>query len=165
MGEQGLCGNCKHFAKGYYQHLPQPPWLHCHHPKEVKESWLKPGMKVRIKNASSVGQDFSFCKWKEDGTIFTVKEIRFSTGRVCLTAPGYGDPTPNYGNGAIYVKPNDLIPAEEVKPCKWCEAWGEWNNSLRHWTTPLTPLGLAVKYLITRGGQELKNCPECGKSL
>jgi len=66
---------------------------------------------VRIKAGAYVGQDFSEHKWPiaggGTGTIFEVEEGHPS-GRMICRAAGFGA-TKEYGNGALYVDPKDLI--------------------------------------------------------
>ncbi len=69
---------------------------------------MKVGAKVRIVDGAIVGQDFSFWKWDEDNTIFTVDDIFGQPKLRCrLIAEGYGTKD-NYGNGAVYANMEDL---------------------------------------------------------
>ena len=65
-------------------------------------------IKFRSANAVIYLQDFSVFEGIPSGVRFDVEILSPREGeqhgdRVKLTAPGYGYPTPHYGNGAIYV--------------------------------------------------------------
>jgi hypothetical protein len=66
-------------------------------------------VKARIKDGAFVGCDFHVIQWKDNGEVFEV--VDFTKERKKLTALGYGKKE-SYGNGALYVKPEDLIPAD-----------------------------------------------------
>ena len=69
---------------------------------------------ARIKDGALVGCDMHYCRWKDNGEVFTVKDFGH-TDRKRLVADGYGSKA-NYGNGAIYVKSTDLIPIDTPIP-------------------------------------------------
>ncbi len=80
--------------------------------------------KYKIKIGAQVDQDMSFFYWDEKyypGKLDTAFEIDgkrdiFPSKRICLIAHGFGiiggNDGKSYGNGAIYVKKEDLIPVE-----------------------------------------------------
>lgn len=63
--------------------------------------------KARIRTGALVSCDFHYCRWKDDGEIFTVEDFGCE-GRKRLIADGYGSKG-CYGNGAVYAKEEDLI--------------------------------------------------------
>ena len=85
------------------RYIPEQP------KKPVEPTCPECGHKARIRDGAIVGQDFSQHEWQDDGTVFDVAD--FNKERKKLTAPGYGL-LRDYGNGALYVKSVDLIPAD-----------------------------------------------------
>lgn len=66
-------------------------------------------MKAKIKEGAVIGQDMCFRAWHENlDLLFDVEEVAIDRWK--LTAPGYGYAPPDYGNGAVYVNPADIIP-------------------------------------------------------
>ena len=67
-------------------------------------------MKVKLRKGAIYGQDFAQWQWEdEDSPAFTVKYVL--NGHLVCVAPGYGIHEPDqYGNGAIYVKPEHVYP-------------------------------------------------------
>lgn len=66
--------------------------------------------KAKIKDGALVGQDFSYSRWKDDGTTFDV--YYFTKVRAKCIAYGYGEISEDgksYGNGALYVDREDLV--------------------------------------------------------
>ncbi|MCK4793088.1 MAG: hypothetical protein KAV87_55675 [Desulfobacteraceae bacterium] len=83
-------------------------------------------MKAKIKKGAFVGQDFGVHKWPHHES-FDVDQIfdvfDFNAERVRLVADGFGilsAKNGEYGNGALYVKKEDLIFEEELNPCPSC---------------------------------------------
>lgn len=67
------------------------------------------GRKVRIRNGAIVGQDMGFQKWTYDDTVFTI-DAKITQNKFKLVTIGYGsDCGDNYGNGALYVKREDML--------------------------------------------------------
>jgi len=69
--------------------------------------------KARIKSGAFIGCDMHYCNWEDKGEIFTIEP--FMDGRVKAVSDGYGSKRV-YGNGAIYVKVDDLIPVASPIP-------------------------------------------------
>lgn len=71
--------------------------------------------KARIKDGALVGQDFSACRWRDDGTVFDIHMINEERAR-CV-AYGYGvigsNDGKSYGNGALFANKNDLTLVED----------------------------------------------------
>lgn len=75
-------------------------------------------MEAMIKKGALIGQDFGVREWGNDQTVFKVDNENINGRRRC-TADGYGSfvAGEKYGNGAVYVKENDLIPVEYCPTC------------------------------------------------
>ena len=63
-------------------------------------------MRIRIRRGASVMQDFSFFRWPgpyeaEINTVFECEVTRGGSGK--CQANGFGNKTPQYGNGAVYI--------------------------------------------------------------
>ncbi len=71
--------------------------------------------RAQIKDGAIVGQDFSWAKWENDGTVFHIHFI--NEEKVKCTAYGYGVidrlDGKSYGNGSLYAYAKDLIPEKE----------------------------------------------------
>jgi len=82
---------------------------------------------VRVKAGASVGQDFTYKKWPippaTEDTILETDMVGSHSGRVWCIAAHFGG-TP-YGCGRIFVREDDLLPVETVKPRHDCAAWVE----------------------------------------
>lgn len=65
--------------------------------------------RARIKTGAVIGQDHHCARWEDGGEVFDV--YAFIESRHILTADGYGNlKKPNaYGNGSLFVKPEDLV--------------------------------------------------------
>lgn len=63
--------------------------------------------RARIRTGALIGCDFHYCRWTDNGEIFTVEDF-MGEGRKKLIADGYGSKA-DYGNGVIYAKEEDLI--------------------------------------------------------
>ena len=50
-----------------------------------------------------------------DVEILTPRDGDEANSRVKLTAPGYGYPSPHYGNGALYVSKGTILPNDWYK--------------------------------------------------
>lgn len=64
---------------------------------------------AKIRKGAGVSQDFHFFSWKDNDKVFNVYE--HSSERNELIADGYGnlEKPDSYGNGALYVKIENLI--------------------------------------------------------
>lgn len=95
--------------------------------KTVSKEVLRTGqrafilMRARIRDGAGVGQDHSFFRWKDNGEIFDCELFKLidiergESERWKLKAFGYGQTGQegSYGNGALYVNSEDLIPVKE----------------------------------------------------
>lgn len=73
----------------------------------------------RIQDGAIIGQDHHWAKWHRDDNedpIFNAYE--FIEREHTLKAPGYGGQP--YGNGALFVKPSDVIWLEPIV-CPHCK--------------------------------------------
>jgi len=72
-------------------------------------------MKVKIEVGAHVGQDNSYWSWTEKLKDVVFDAHPFAEGRYRCTAHGYGgEPgTSGYGNGAVYVKVEDVVEIPE----------------------------------------------------
>jgi hypothetical protein len=77
-------------------------------------------------NKIKYGQDMTFYRGLPIGVEFSVS--RFNGGYV-LKADGYGNPTPNYGNGAIYLYKTKDLSKHYIKKLE--DACGD--NRVKYW--------------------------------
>lgn len=73
--------------------------------------------RARIRPGAWFGQDFGQHRWPDVqyGDIDTIFEIKYGhpSGQVVCWAPSFG--CKPYGSGALYVKPEDLLPVEKER--------------------------------------------------
>ncbi|MDY7037850.1 MAG: hypothetical protein SV375_17020 [Thermodesulfobacteriota bacterium] len=75
---------------------------------------------ARIKNSAIVGQDMGWYEWEDRGEVFEV--LSFNKEKHKLVANGYGSfkPGQKYGNGALFVKWEDIEFVERRKYARRC---------------------------------------------
>jgi hypothetical protein len=133
--------------------------------KEYEPTCPECGHKVRIKNGAFVGCDFHIIEWKDEGEVFDVAD--FTKERKKLTASGYGKKG-DYGSGALFVKPEDIIPADlQPKECNHVWTMKYWGHCIKCGQSKPQPQPSQEKHCdhVYVQGDSLPICEKCGNVL